>query len=53
MLQIYKHVVDMAISVLMRLGLGDAVDGVAMAAAHLLSQRCQARVEEVLEQLRD
>ena len=53
MLQIHKDVVEEAISALMRLSLGDAVDGVAMEAAHLFTQRRRAREEKAMEQLRD
>ena len=53
MLQIHEDVVEKAISALMRFSLGNAGDGVAIAAAHLLSERRPAREEKALEQLQE
>ena len=53
MLQIPEEVMEEALSALMNLELGDAVDGVAMAAAHLLSELRRARDEEDRELLRE
>ena len=51
MLHIPEDAVDEAMLALMRLGLGDAVDGVAMAAVHLIGVRRRAREEAAREQL--
>ena len=51
MLQIPEDAVDEAMLALTRLGLGDAVDGVAMAAVHLISERHRVGEEAAGEQL--
>ena len=51
MLQIPEDAVDEAMLALMWLGLGNAVDGVAMAAVYLISERRRAREEAAREQL--
>ena len=53
MLQVPEEVVEEVMVALMRLGLGDAVDGVALAAVHLMSERRRAREQEARAQLED
>ena len=53
MIELKEEAVDEAMKALIGLRLGDAVDGVAMAAAHLVSLRRHAREEEARELLRE